>query len=324
MTVPEDGIKQVDVRTKWTHEALDFTPWLAKNLHLLGDVLGMKLELVQMEVPVGPYYLDILAREADKGVKVVIENQLEETNLHHLGQLLTYATGCDAQVAIWVAPEFVYEHAQALHRLNKWTKESIKFFGVKVEVFEKAGGEHLEARFRKVVYPGGWNKQVTLPSGEMPATKRQYYEFFQPLITKLRGESFAEKAVNYFDHTGRFFPSRLDEDTGYAVSFWNNGAWVSLHVRTWDSIERNNRIFDQLQKATGKPEIEESLDAECVWHRFGPYSFFTINIRRDSSIDDPPEKLEEIRGWMLDQLPKLKKVLDPHLERVLKELQPER
>ena len=321
MTVPEDGIEQVDVRTMWKHEALDFTPWLAKNLHLLGDTLGMKLEPVQAEVPVGPYYLDILAKVADEEVLVAIENQLEETDLSHLGQLLTYATGSGAQVAIWVALEFGYEHAQALHRLNKWTKESIRFFGVKIEVFKKAGDEHLEARFRKVVYPGGWNKQVTLPSGEMPATKRQYYEFFQPLITKLRGEGFADKAVNYFDHTGRFFPSRLDEDTGYAVSFWNNGAWVSLHVRTWDSIERNNRIFDELQKA--KPEIEESLDAEWVWHRFGPYSFFTISIRKDSSIDDSSEKLEETRGWMLDQLPKLKKVLDPHLERVLKELQPE-
>ena len=321
MTVPEDGIKQVDVRKMWEHEALDFTPWLAKNLDLLGGALGMKLEDAQVEVPVGPYFLDILARDADDGVKVAIENQLEETDLHHLGQLLTYATGCDAQVAIWVAPEFGYEHAQALHRLNEWTQESIRFFGVKVEVFERAGGEHLEARFRKVVYPGGWDKEATLKSGEMPATKRQYYDFFQPLITELLGDDFADKAVNYFDHTGRFFPSRFDEETGYAVSFWKNGAWVSLHVRTWDSVERNNRIFDELQKA--KPEIEESLDAEWVWHRFGPNSFFTINIRRDGSIEDRPEKLEEIRAWVLDQLPKLKDVLDPHLERVLKELQPE-
>ena len=271
MAAPEDGIEQVDVRTKWKHEALDFTPWLAKNLHLLGDTLGMKLEPVQTEVPVGPYYLDILAREADDGVIVAIENQLEETDLSHLGQLLTYATGCGAHVAIWVAPEFGYEHAQALHRLNEWTKENIRFFGVKVEVFKKAGCEHLEARFSKVVYPGGWNKDVTLSSGEMPATKRQYYEFFQPLVTKLIGEGFADKAVEYFDHTGRFFPSRFDEDTGYAVSFWKNRAWVSLHVRTWDSIERNNRIFDELQEA--QPEIEESLDAEWVWHRFGPTLF---------------------------------------------------
>ena len=320
MTTPEDEIKQVEVRTKWEHEALNFTPWLANNLQLLGSVLGMKLEHPQTEVPVGPYFLDILAKEVDEGVLVAIENQLEETDLHHLGQLLIYATGLRAQVAVWVAPEFVYEHAQALYRLNEWTKESIRFFGVKVEVFKKAGGERLEARFRKVVYPGGWDKEITLPSGEMTPTRRRHHEFFQPLVTKLLGEGFADKSVQYEFDNGRFFPSRFDKDTGYAVSFSKNGAWVSLHVRTWDSVERNNRIFDELQKA--KPEIEESLDAEWVWHRFGPNSFFTISIRKDGSIDDPPGKLEEIRAWMLDQLPKLKDVLDPHLERVLKEPQP--
>ncbi len=32
-----DEIKTVDVRTKWPHEAHGFTPWLAKNLDLLGS-----------------------------------------------------------------------------------------------------------------------------------------------------------------------------------------------------------------------------------------------------------------------------------------------
>ena len=187
MATPEDGTELVDVRTKWKHEGLDFTPWLAKNLHLLGDTLGMELEPVQTEVPVGPYYLDILAREADDGALVAIENQLEETDLSHLGQLITYATGCGAHVAIWVAPEFGYEHAQALHRLNEWTNGRIRFFGVKVEVIKKAGGVPTP-RFRKVVYPGGWSKEATLPSGEMPPTKRRHHEFFQPLVTKLHGE----------------------------------------------------------------------------------------------------------------------------------------
>ena len=145
---------------------IDFTPWLAENLHMLGDAIGMKLEPVQTEAPVGPYSLDILARDADDGAKVAIENQLEGTDLHHLGQLLTYATGCEAHIAIWVAPAFGYEHAQALHRLNKWTNGSIRFYGVKVEVVKQAGGAP-SPRFRKVVYPGGWCKEATLQPGEM-------------------------------------------------------------------------------------------------------------------------------------------------------------
>ncbi len=316
--MPEDETEQADIRDKWEHEAHDFTPWLAKNLHRLGDALDMNLEAVQTEVPVGPYFLDILAKDADDGVKVAIENQLEETDLHHLGQLLTYATGCDAKVAVWVAPEFCYEHAQALHQLNEWTKENIRFFGIKVEVFRRAGGEHLEARFRKVVYPGGWNKDVTLPSGEMPATKRKYHEFFQPLVTKLIGEGFADKVFQHFDYTDRIFPSSLDPGIGYEVSFYKDWAWVTLSIRM-EEPERTKRIFDRLE--VDREAIERSVEAgpapDWQWLRHDYYAFSSISVRRDGSIDDPPEKLEETRRWMLDQLPKLKDVLDPRLAEAL-------
>ena len=316
MTTPEDGIEQVDVRTKWEHEAHKFTPWLANNLHLLGDTLGMKLDDAQTEVPVGPYSLDILARDADEGVKVAIENQLEETDLHHLGQLLTYATGCDAQVAIWVAPEFVYEHAQALHRLNEWTKENIRFFGVKVEVIKKAGGEHLEARFRKVVYPGGWDKDITLPiDPPMPPLTKKYHDFYQPLINDLVRKGFAERAIQYYGYTGRFFRPSLQPDTGYAVSFdWRNSVWVSLHIQTWDD-ELTERIFDELHN--DREDIEASSDHEWHWLRHDAHSFSSINVRTDGSIDDSPEKLEQLRAWMLDLLPKFKEVFDPRVEDIL-------
>ncbi|MYB48258.1 MAG: DUF4268 domain-containing protein [Dehalococcoidia bacterium] len=324
MTTPENEIEQVEVRKKWKHEAHNFTPWLADNLYLLGSVLGMKLELVQTEALVGPYFLDILAREADEGVLVAIENQLEETDDHHLGQLLTYATGREAHVAVWVASEFVYEHAQVLHRLNKWTKENIRFFGVKVEVFEKAGGECLEARFRKVVYPGGWNKKATLKSREMPATKRRHHEFFQPLVTELLREGFAHKAVQYFDHTGRIFPSNLDLGIGYAASFFQDSAWVSLHLQTEDK-EFNKQLFEELK--VDQQQIQQSVNAgpdpDWQWLSRDRDAFSTINVKIDASIDDPPEKLEETRAWMLDLLPKLKEAFDPRLERILKELQPE-
>ena len=134
MTTPTEGMEYVDVHKKWQLEALDFTPWLAENLKMLSGALELELELVQREAPVGPFFCDILAKELGSGVQVAIENQLELTDHSHLGQLLTYAAGLDARIAVWVAPDFQYEHAEALHRLNKWTRDGPKFYGVKVSV----------------------------------------------------------------------------------------------------------------------------------------------------------------------------------------------
>ena len=317
----EEGSEQLDVHTMWKHESINFTPWLAKNLHLLGDALGMKLELVQTEAPIGSLYLDILARQTDTGAMVAIENQLEETDLGHLGQVLAYAAGCDARVTIWVAPYFRHEYAQALHWLNEWTRDEISFYGVKVEVLRRADGAPLEPRFRKVVYPGGWNKEITLPSGEMPPDKRKYYDFFQPLIAELIRGGFADKAIHYFDHTGRFFPSGLDRDIGYAASLYGgrNDTWVTFHIRTED-VENTKRIFDTLQ--ADREQIERSVDAspdpEWQWDRHDGLTFSSISIRKDGSIDDLPEKLEKTMSWMLDLLPKLKEVFDPRLDEILK------
>ncbi len=314
MTATEDGSELVNVRKVWKDEALHFTPWLAKNLNLLGEALGMKLEEVQQEAPIGSFSLDILAREANRGVIVAIENQLEETDLTHLGQLLTYATGCGAHIAIWVAPYFGYEHAQALHRLNEWSSERIRFYGVKVEVLREEGSE-LTPRLRKVVYPGGWDKNLTLRSREMPPTTRKYYDFFQPLIAELPGAGFAERVVQRFGPSDRHFPSPLNDGIWYAASLEGaNDAWVTLHIEMGD--QRTNRIFDKLK--VDKEQIEKCIEDEWHWRRHDSHSYSSINIRRDASIDDPPDKLEETRAWMLDLLPKLKKVFYPRLAEILR------
>lgn len=94
-------------------EALDFTPWPAENISLLGEAIGKNLKEDPLtEVKVGPLRLDVLAGDADTGDKLVVENQLKWTNTHHSGQLMTYPTGRDARVSVWVATEFRYEYAE--------------------------------------------------------------------------------------------------------------------------------------------------------------------------------------------------------------------
>ena len=323
MTAPEEGIEKVGVRSKWKDEAYDFTPWLAKNLNLLGEELGVRLELVQEEKPVGPFSLDILARDADTGTMIAIENQLEETDHTHLGQLLTYASGCGVGIAIWVAPEFVFEHAQALDQLNKWTSDKIRFYAVKVDVIKKGADSSLDARLHKVVYPGGWNKELTLQSWEMPPTTRRYRDLFQPLIAEMVRAGFADKATQSFGPASRLFPSPSREGIGYELSLvpWNNrnAAWVVLHIKTEDK-ELTKWIFDQLQ--ADREDIESSIDpghdSQWEWLRFNGSTFSQIGFSRPGSIDDPPDKLEETRAWMLDLLPKLKEAFEPRLESLLK------
>ena len=61
-------------------------------MQALAEALGIsELELVATEHLVGDFELDILCTDGDQ--QVVIENQLEETNHKHLGQILAYAAG---------------------------------------------------------------------------------------------------------------------------------------------------------------------------------------------------------------------------------------
>ncbi len=109
-------LKRIELREGWKHEALDFTRWLSQeeNLRLLSDEIGFDIKLIQIEAAVGGFNVDILAEEENTGRKIIIENQLEVTNHDHLGKLITYASGYDAKVIIWIVKDVREEHRQAI------------------------------------------------------------------------------------------------------------------------------------------------------------------------------------------------------------------
>ena len=130
-------IKEVDIRSVWPHEQYDFSKWLAEeeNIRALGEEMNLSLTDVDTEQFVGSYRCDIICKDELTGKSVLIENQLEQTNHDHLGKIITYASGLDASVVVWIVAKARAEHASAIEWLNKHTDDEISFFLIEVHAY---------------------------------------------------------------------------------------------------------------------------------------------------------------------------------------------
>lgn len=86
-------VQAVDIRTVWSSESSDFTPWLAEhaNIALVAETIGLDLEVQGQEQRVGAFRADLLCKDVASDTWVLIENQLDRSDHSHLGQLLTRA-----------------------------------------------------------------------------------------------------------------------------------------------------------------------------------------------------------------------------------------
>src|SRR5437867_10700355 len=161
-------LQKVNLREAWTSESSDFTPWLAQegNLQLLGETIGIELELASQEKDVGPFRADILCKDTATGNWVLIENQLERTDHTHLGQLLTYAAGLQAVTIVWVARSFTEEHRATLDWLNEITDDRFNFFALEIELW-RIGDSPVAPKFNVVSKPNDWSKAVAAGAAQV-------------------------------------------------------------------------------------------------------------------------------------------------------------
>ena len=159
-----------DLRKVWAHEALDFTPWLAEeeNLSELADAVGLEITLDETESSVGDFSVDIFAKETGTDRKIIIENQLEDTNHDHLGKLITYASGKDAEIIIWVVKRAREEHRSAVEWLNNHTDENIGFFLVEIKLYQ-IGESQIAPKFNVIEKPNNWTKEIKKQTNSSPS-----------------------------------------------------------------------------------------------------------------------------------------------------------
>ena len=305
-------IKKADLRDAWPNEAADFTPWLADHVSVLGAALGLELELESEEAPVGTFSLDLLGRDTGTNRAVIIENQLEPTDHDHLGKLLTYAGGYDANVIVWLAKDFRDEHRQALDWLNHRTDGDTEFFGVVVEVW-KIDGSRPAPHFNIVAAPNEWRREAVRSVRDAKSSDKniRYQAFFQKLIDALRERGFTNVRKAQLQNWYLFAAGHSQRIQYGAVFGQGNITRVEVYI---DNTNRdwNKTLFDRLMEQ--REFIESGLSESLEWQRLDHCRASRIAIVRQGSIDGGPETLKEIENWMIDRLLNFKRVFGPRLD----------
>lgn len=172
-------INEVPLREVWRHESRDFTPWLAGNLDRLSAAIGVPIEPEDTEVAVEQFSADIVAHNPANGTRLLIANQLEGSDHTHLGQLLTYLAGVQAQTIVWVASKFEDAHRSAIRWLNDHTAEPFAFFAVQVRVV-RIGDSPMVPVFEVLERPSKWDRSVRDMFGQSDLTRfrRDFWAFY--------------------------------------------------------------------------------------------------------------------------------------------------
>lgn len=311
-----------DPRQVWAMEAGDFTPWLAENLDVLADELGLVLTLTGTEVPVGDFYLDIQA-ENDDGRTVIVENQLERTDHRHLGQLLVYASGLEAAVVVWVAPDFRDDHRRALDWLNERTDTGVDFFGVQIGVVQIGTTGPRAPVFDIVARPNAWQKDVKETSGStstgggvvtpMNAARQ---DFFADVMTDVVAARPAIRAPRRGRDSWMSFASG---PFGYwSITFDRaNHCQIEAYIDMGDTA-LNKALFDAMAAEAADWETKTGLPLD--WQRRDDRRHSRIVVQSEPLLFDDATARAEARRWATDAIVRMYDVLNEPLREQAREI----
>jgi hypothetical protein len=301
---PLGRFERVDLRSVWTSESSDFTPWLSKpeNLSVLSDTLGIELELEARERAVGRFSADLLCKEVGVDRWVLIENQLERTDHTHLGQLLTYSAGLQAVTIVWIAASFTDEHRAALDWLNQITDETVRFFGLEVELW-RIGTSPAAPKFNIVAKPNDWSRSVahaarSIDDGELSDTQllqQKYWDAFNVVLNNKRGPISGHRKP------------QLQSWMAYSIgrSNFNLGAAMVLAKR---SVRAELYMSGPLAKAhfallyAQKELIEKELGYALVWDELPSGRDSRIHRVLDNVDPDNETQWPRQHEWLADTL----------------------
>ncbi len=304
-------LSKIDLREEWKHEAHDFTVWLAQtdNIALLSDEIGIDIQVINTEANVGSFAVDILAEESSTGKKIIIENQLEITDHDHLGKLITYASGLEANYIIWIFKEIREEHKNAIDWLNEITNGQVGFFAIQMELWQ-IGDSERAPKFNIVVSPNNWAKAVRDSQSNSSLSENNIFQ-----IDYWNG--FSDYLQN---HKSILKTRKALAQHWYDCSIGSSQAHLSFIVSVRDNylridfyIDKNKQLYHDLFEK--KDEIEKKLGFTMDWQELPDAKASRIALRKGVSNIKDETQFDSFYSWYKENGERIFKTFQEYLNK---------
>ena len=256
-------LTEVDIRELWEHEQYDFSEWLSQepNIEYLNEILGLNLTDIKKEVFVGAYRCDLLAKDEMSDTTIIIENQLECSDHNHLGKIITYASGLNAKVIVWIVKEAREEHRSAIEWLNNITDPDLNFFLIEIHAY-KIGNSVPAPKFEVIEEPNGYRKNTKVGNVLSEPSKilqehLMFWNQFNDVVIANNSPFNVAKATNRHYYNIRIGTSKAK----ISICLYDKKSQIGVELYIFD----NKDLYDSLNAC--KEEIERELTFTLDWQR---------------------------------------------------------
>ncbi len=306
-------LEEVDIRLLWKHEQYDFSNWLAKeeNIQYLNDILGLTLVEVSKEAYVGSYRCDLVAVDETDGTKVIIENQLETSNHDHLGKIITYASGLDAQVVVWIVKQAREEHRSAIEWLNNNTNKHINFFLIELHAY-RIGGSDPAPKFEVVEQPNDFikgSKNVSSTNSELNKSQGERLTFWNMFNDEViaHGKPFNVRKAT----TDHWYDVAIGNSNCHlSITLVNSESFVGLELYIRDSKEMYDALFNC------KEDIETETSMSFDWQRLDGKKASRVLYKMSGLDFDDHSNYHELMDEIINRIVIMRKVFKEYIAKI--------
>lgn len=256
-------LTEVDIRELWEHEQYDFSEWLSQeqNIEYLNEILGLSLTDIKKEVFVGAYRCDLVAKDEMSDTTIIIENQLECSDHNHLGKIITYASGLNAKVIVWIVKEAREEHRSAIEWLNNITDPDLNFFLIEIHAY-RIGNSVPAPKFEVIEEPNEYRKNTKVGNVLSEPSKilqehLMFWNQFNDVVIANNSPFDVKKASNRHYYNVGIGTSKAH----IGICLLDKKSQISVELY----ISDNKNLYDNLYAC--KDEIERELQFELDWRR---------------------------------------------------------